>query len=173
MGNGYLANQESNTTLKLVDKVTSTSLSTTTSLQILNTFYFIQDYLEKYSTLDFVEVDRNKGQILFYKMGASTSYLFHKNGSFEKIENENLPFGIEEIIETKNFELSDEDIIIMTSDGVFENMESDEELALYIKGIMHMSPQNITYEILKYAKEHKKKVDDDMCVITLKVQLMN
>lgn len=173
MGKGYLASQESNTTLKLVDKVTSIDLSTSTSLQILNTFYFIQDYLEKYSTLDFLEIDRNKGEVLFYKMGANTSYLFHKNGSFEKIENENLPFGIEEIIETKNFSLSNEDIIIMTSDGVFENMENDDDLAIYIKGIMHMSPQNITYEILKYAKEHKKKVDDDMCVITLKVVSVN
>lgn len=173
MGKGFLANQESNTTLKLVDKVTDIDISTSTSLQILNTFYFIQDYLEKYSTLDFLEIDRNKGEVLFYKMGASTSYLFHKNGDFEKIENENLPFGIEEIIETKKFDLLQDDVIIMTSDGVFENMESDENLALYIKGIMHMSPQNITYEILKYAKEHKKKVDDDMCVITLKISTSN
>lgn len=170
MGKGYLANKESNSTLKLIDEVTNTDISTSTSLQILNTFYFIQDYLEKYSTLDFVEIDRNKGEVLFYKMGASTSYLFHKNGSFEKIENENLPFGIDEVIETKNYNLENGDIIIMTSDGVFENMEKEEDLELYIKGIMHMSPQNITYEILKYAKEHKKKVEDDMCVITLKVQ---
>ena len=173
MGKGYLANKESNSTLKLIDEVTNVDISTSTSLQILNTFYFIQDYLEKYSTLDFIEIDRNKGEVLFYKMGASTSYLFHKNGSFEKIENENLPFGIEEVIETKNFNLENGDIIIMTSDGVFENMEKEEDLELYIKGIMHMSPQNITYEILKYAKEHKKKVEDDMCVITLKIQESN
>ena len=106
MGKGYLANEESNSTLKLVDEVTNVDISTSTSLQILNTFYFIQDYLEKYSTLDFVEIDRNKGEVLFYKMGATTSYLFHKDGSFEKIENENLPFGIEEIIETKNHMMS-------------------------------------------------------------------
>ncbi len=173
MGKGYLASEESNTTLKLIDEVTNTSVSTTTSLQILNTFYYIQDYLEKYSTLDFVEIDRNKGEVLFYKMGASTSYIFHKNGSFEKIENENLPFGIEEAIETKNYNICDNDIIIMSSDGVFENMENEEDLQVYIQGIMHMSPQNITYEILKYVRDHQKKADDDMCVITLKVIAVN
>ena len=59
MGKGYVANQESSTTLKLVDEITKTSLTTETALQILNTFYFIQDYLEKYSTLDFLEIDRS------------------------------------------------------------------------------------------------------------------
>lgn len=173
MGKGYLANEESNSTLKLVDEVTNVDISSSTSLQILNTFYFIQDYLEKYSTLDFVEIDRNKGEVLFYKMGATTSYLFHKDGSFEKIENENLPFGIEEIIETKKYLLNDEDIIVMSSDGVFENIKDEKDLEIFIKGIMHMNPQNITYEILKYAREHQKITEDDMCVITLKIKDAN
>ena len=102
MGKGYVANQESASTLKLVDEITKTTLTTETALQILNTFYFIQDYLEKYSTLDFLEIDRTKGEALFYKMGAASSYIFHSNGTYEKIENEGLPFGIEEIIEAKN-----------------------------------------------------------------------
>ena len=103
-------------------------------------------------------------------MGATTSYLFHKDGCFEKIENENLPFGIEEIIETKNFCLKGDDIIVMSSDGVFENIKDEKDLETFIKGIMHMNPQNITYEILKYAKEHQKISEDDMCVITLKIK---
>ncbi|MFA7436129.1 MAG: SpoIIE family protein phosphatase, partial [Bacilli bacterium] len=120
MGKGYVANQESSTTLKLVDEITKTSLTTETALQILNTFYFIQDYLEKYSTLDFLEIDRSKGELLFYKMGAASSYIFHKNGTFQKVENEGLPFGIEEIIEAKKYRLQKEDLIVMASDGIFE-----------------------------------------------------
>ena len=172
MGKGYSANQESSRTLKLVDEITKTSLTSETALQILNTFYFIQDYLEKYSTLDFLEIDRAKGEVLFYKMGAASSYIFHKNGTYKKIENEGLPFGIEEIIGAKKFILQDEDIIVMASDGIFENIVDEKELETYIKGIMHLSPQKITYEILNYARSHKNKTKDDMSVITLKV-LMN
>ena len=158
---------------KLLDELLDSNISSDTSISILNTLYYIQDYLEKYSTLDFVEIDRNKGEVLFYKMGATTSYLFHKDGSFEKIENENLPFGIEEIIETKNYLLNDDDIIVMSSDGVFENIKDEKDLEVFIKGIMHMNPQNITYEILKYAREHQKITEDDMCVITLKIKEAN
>jgi len=169
MGKGYMANQESATTLKLVNEITNTSISTETSLQILNTFYFIQDYLEKYSTLDFLEIDRSNGDILFYKMGAASSYLFHKNGSFEKVINEGLPFGIEEIIEAKKFKLEDDDLIVMASDGIFENIINENELETFISGIKHLAPQKIAYEILNYARSHKIKNSDDMSVIALKI----
>lgn len=169
MGKGYVANQESATTLKLVDEITNTSINTETSLQILNTFYYIQDYLEKYSTLDFLEIDRTKGELLFYKMGAASSYLFHSNGVYKKIVNESLPFGIEEIIEAKKFEIQDGDLIIMASDGIFENIVNEKELEAFIKGIIHLSPQKITYEILNYARSHKTKTIDDMSVIALKI----
>lgn len=169
MGKGYAANQESYTTLRLVDEITKTSLTTDTALQILNTFYFIQDYLEKYSTLDFLEVDRAKGTVVFYKMGAASSYIFHKDGSFKKIINEGLPFGIEEIIDAKQYEISKDDLIVMASDGIFENIVNEKELENFIKGIIHLSPQKITYEILNYARSHKAKTLDDMSVITLKI----
>lgn len=169
MGKGYVANQESSTTLKLVDEITKTSLTTETALQILNTFYFIQDYLEKYSTLDFLEIDRSTGDLLFYKMGAASSYIFHSNGTYLKVENDGLPFGIEEIIEAKRFRVQNEDLIVMASDGIFENIVNEKELETFIKGIMHLSPQKITYEILNYARSHKNKTIDDMSVIALKI----
>lgn len=169
MGKGYVANQESSTTLKLVDEITKTSLTTETALQILNTFYFIQDYLEKYSTLDFLEIDRSTGDLLFYKMGAASSYIFHSNGTYLKVENDGLPFGIEEIIEAKRFRVQNEDLIVMASDGIFENIVNEKELETFIKGIVHLSPQKITYEILNYARSHKNKTIDDMSVIALKI----
>jgi len=169
MGKGYLANQESGNTLRFVDEITNTAITTETGLQILNTFYFIQDYLEKYSTLDFLEINRSKGELTFYKMGAASSYIFHKDSGFIKVTNEGLPFGIEEMIEAKKYPLQDGDLIIMASDGIFENIDDDKELEEFINGIKHLSPQKITYEILKFARNSKKKNGDDMSVISLKI----
>lgn len=169
MGKGYQANKDSNETIKLIDEITNMSVSATTSLQILNTFYFIQDYLEKYSTLDFVEIDRSLGEVLFYKMGAASSYIFHENGEFEKIENDHLPFGIEEMIDVKTVKMQDQDLIIMASDGIFENVINEEELEKYIRQIKHQPPQNIAYEIIKYAQNNLVKANDDMSVIALKI----
>lgn len=169
MGKGYLANQESGNTLKFVDEITKTAITTETGLQILNTFYFIQDYLEKYSTLDYLEIDRSKGELTFYKMGAASSYIFHKDNSIVKVVNTGLPFGIEEMIEAKKYPLQDGDLIIMASDGIFENIDDEKELENFINGIKHLSPQKITYEILNYARNSKKKSSDDMSVISLKI----
>ncbi len=169
MGKGYLANQESGNTLKFVDEITKTAITTETGLQILNTFYFIQDYLEKYSTLDYLEIDRSKGEMTFYKMGAASSYIFHKDDTFIKVINTGLPFGIEEMIEAKKYPLQDGDLIIMASDGIFENIVNEEELEKFINGIKHLAPQKITYEILNYARKNKKRVGDDMSVISLKI----
>jgi stage II sporulation protein E len=169
MGKGFLANQESASTLRLVDEITNTEISTETALQILNTFFYIQDYLEKYSTLDFLQLDRAQGNLLFYKMGAASSYIFHKDGSFERIVNEGLPFGIEEIIEAQKREIRNEDIIIMASDGVFSCIVDEKDFESFVAGIMHLSPQKITYEILNYARKRKSKTGDDMSVIVLKI----
>ena len=102
-------------------------------------------------------------------MGAASSYLFHSNGTYERIVNESLPFGIEEIIEAKKFHVQEGDLIIMASDGIFENIVNERELEAFIKGIIHLSPQKITYEILNYARKHKTKTTDDMSVIALKI----
>lgn len=171
MGKGYEANQESTATLKLVDDITNTAISTPTALQILNTFFYIQDYLEKYSTLDFLEIDRSNGELLFYKMGAASSYIFHRDGTFAKIVNEGLPFGIEEIIEAKKYTLLPDDLIVMASDGIFENIVNEKDLELFIKGISHLAPQKIAYELLNYARSHQNKTKDDMSVIALKVMM--
>lgn len=169
MGKGFVANQESATTLRLVDEITNTEITAETSMQILNTFFFIQDYLEKYSTLDFLRLDRSLGEILFYKMGAASSYIFHKDGGFERITNEGLPFGIEEIIEARTFFVRDEDIVIMASDGVFGSIVDDNDFETFIAGIKHLSPQKITYEILNYVRLRKTKTADDMSVIVLRI----
>lgn len=169
MGKGTVANNESANTINLVDEITKTPLAISTALQILNTFFFIQEYLEKYSTLDFLEIDRSSGDAAFYKMGANTSYLFHKNGTFEKIENESLPFGLEEEISEKKVKLNSGDVVIMTSDGVFENIQSNDDLENYIMSVIHLSSQSIANEIMNYAKNAKRNTNDDISIIALKV----
>jgi serine/threonine protein phosphatase PrpC len=57
----------------------------------------------------------------------------------------------------------------MASDGIFENIVNEEELEKFINGIKHLAPQKITYEILNYARKNKKRVGDDMSVISLKI----
>ena len=75
MGKGYSAFEESSTTLELINNIVELNLNSSTSLEVLNTFYSIQEYLEKYSTLDLIEINRHTKEAKFYKMGGTTSYI--------------------------------------------------------------------------------------------------
>lgn len=170
MGKGYRAFYESDMTLKLVEDIIHLNLTSGTALEILNSFYAVQDYLEQYATLDFLEINRYNEMASFYKMGASTTYIFRANGTIEKILNKSLPFGLDEEISNVTYKINHGDLILMSSDGIFENIVDETELQNYIETIKNLPPQRIVYELLNYTIHSKIKTKDDMSVIALKIQ---
>ena len=102
-------------------------------------------------------------------MGASSSYLFNKNGKCKIIENKSLPFGLEEVTESVEYDINDGDMIIMASDGMCDTSYNKEEIEKYIKGIMHLPSQKIVYEITNMIKYNNRIDDDDMSIIVLKL----
>lgn len=172
MGKGLNANIISSRTLKLLDEITNANLTSETSIQILNSLLYIQDYQENYTTLDYVEIDRHSGEMLLYKAGSAFTYIVHNDGSIEKIENDNLPFGLSEIISSKMIKLNDNDLILLASDGIFDNVINVSELESFIKTIKDLEPQKISYELLNYARHTDLISKDDMSVIALKVKLI-
>lgn len=170
MGKGYRAFYESDTTLKLVEDIINLNLSSNTALEILNSFYSIQEYLEEYATLDFLEINRYTKIANFYKMGASTTYIFRIDGTIEKIINKSLPFGIEDEISNTSYKLSSGDLVLMSSDGIFENIIDEGKLQVFIESIKNLPPQRIVYELLNYTLNNKIKTKDDMSIIALKIE---
>ena len=172
MGKGYSAFYESDMTLKLVSEVVELGLKSQTSLEILNTFYVIQDYLERYATLDLLEINRHNMHARFYKMGGTTTYILKNDGKIEKVVNQNLPFGIDELPENYEYELENNDLILMSSDGIFENIIEEKELEEFLFQIKDENPQKIVYELLNYTNKQKLKTKDDMTLIVLKVKMV-
>lgn len=170
MGKGYKAFYESDMTLKLVEDIIKLNLTSGTALEILNSFYAVQEYLEQYATLDFLEINRYTKCANFYKMGATTTYIFRQDGKIEKIINKSLPFGLDEEITSTNYELKNGDLILMSSDGIFENIIDEDKLNSYIESIKALPPQKIVYELLNYTSNSKLKTKDDMSIIALKIQ---
>lgn len=170
MGKGYSAFCESNMTLSLVEDVLGLDIDSSTALEILNSFYVIQDYLERYATLDLLEINRYTFNARFYKMGGTTSYIVKKSGLIEPIFNKNLPFGIDDSLEQYDYKVEDGDLILMSSDGIFENIEVKESLESFIRSIRHNAPQKIAYELINYTMNSHLKVKDDMTLIVLKIK---
>lgn len=172
MGKGLSANIQSSRTLKLLDEITNTNMTSETSLQILNSFYYIEDYQEKFSTLDFVEIDKRTGEMLLYKAGATFTYIIKETGEMIKIENENLPFGLNELVISKKINLDNQDLIIMASDGIFDNIVNVSDFETFINSIKNFDPQKISYELLNYARHTDLISKDDMSVIALKIKIV-
>ena len=105
-----------------------------------------------------------------YKLGASTSYIFHEDNTFTKIENNSLPLGIEEDVLRKEITLKNNDLVLLSSDGIFENVVEENKLLDLIKMLKDETPQKIAYEVLEYTLNSKVKVKDDMSIVILKVE---
>jgi serine phosphatase RsbU (regulator of sigma subunit) len=81
-----------------------------------------------------------------------------------------LPFGVGDNIENYNYVLENGDLILMSSDGVFENIVDEKLLDEFIIKIKEESPQKIVYELLNYTTKQKLKTNDDMTLIALKIK---
>ena len=132
-------------------------------------FQNMQDYIEKYSTLDYLEINKVNGVATFFKLGAATSYIYGMNGKVRIIENKSLPFGVAETVEGTEVSIKDGDLFIVASDGIFEAIQNKENVEFFINSIKHLSAQSIVYEIVNKVKLCKKITIDDMSIIVMKM----
>jgi|GEM_PF-1290506 len=112
----------------------------------------------------FWSIYNNKG---FFKN--NNPYLKNSR-DIEKIINKSLPLGIDEEVDQKTYNLEDGDLIIMSSDGVLENLIDNDQLESFIQSSSNLLPQQLVYEILNYTTTHDMKAKDDMTIIVLKIQ---
>lgn len=170
MGKGFDAYSDSKKALELLDAICFCSSSLNTNLEIINLLYILQGYTERYSTIDALDINCSTAFATFYKLGAASSFIIHHNNSYDIIENKSLPLGIEDNIMCKQVSLQKNDLIIMTSDGIIDNVENSYEIICFIQSIKDKIPEEIALDILHYTSNNKVKNKDDMSVIVIKVE---
>lgn len=170
MGSGYKAYEESKLTLDMVNKITEFEINVRTSINMLNTFYSLKDNMDSYATLDLLEINKTTGEAILYKMGSSDSFIY-TNSELEVINNKNLPFGIDDLISENNFALKNNDLILLMSDGLRDNITNN-ELINIITTSLDEHPQKISYNILNHIVQ-ENKMTDDMSLITIKIVKSN
>lgn len=173
MGKGYKAFEDSRRVLETLENLNLCQTSITTNIEILNLLYILQGYTERFSTIDAVDINRCNRQAVIYKLGATSSYIFHEDSTYQKITNKCLPLGIEDEIYHEQVTLKNNDLILLSSDGIFENVEQEKNMLDLINKLKTSLPEKIAYEILEYTIKSKVKVKDDMSIIVLKVEEIN
>ena len=169
MGHGINAYQESKLTISMIDKIIDFDINSSTSFNILNTFYSLKDNFDNYATLDLIEIHKNKKKALIYKMGSTFTYVV-KNKEIISIANSNLPFGINDLIITEEIDIEINDLIILMTDGVTDNI-NENKLKEYILLNRFKEPQKLVYDLLQLIeRENKNVINDDMSIIILKIE---
>ncbi|MBQ9745526.1 MAG: SpoIIE family protein phosphatase [Clostridia bacterium] len=125
MGSGREADITARIGKTFLEKMLSCGNRKSTTLDMLNMFISNKS-TECFSTVDLLEIDLLGGKASFTKSGATASYIVRK-GSVYKIASDTMPLGIvpEVSAEVTEFSVCDGDLIVMCTDGICTDPESD------------------------------------------------
>ena len=126
MGSGEDAALTSHLCSVFLEKMLACGNKKAITLEMLNHFLTSRT-TESFATVDLVEIDLVLGVASFLKSGAVPSYVV-RNRHLYKIASGTFPIGIlpEVSVEVTEFELCDGDVILICSDGVSSDIETQE-----------------------------------------------
>ena len=161
MGSGKEAALTSRLAAVFLSKMLNAGNSKASALEMLNGIVRNKG-LECFATVDLLEIDLLSGQACFVKSGAAASYVL-RGGSLFRIEADNCPVGITREIQSEqiSFELQENDVVVMLSDGVAADLED----GLWVANMLsEWNPsgrlEQICDRILEEAKLRNRGSDD-------------
>lgn len=179
MGNGKRAREESMETLRLLQRILQSGIAEQVAIKSINSILSLRTSDEIFSTLDLAMVDLQTAQVQFLKIGSTPSFVKRGN-AVHTIESSNLPIGIIKNVEVDvvDEQLKEADILIMTSDGVFEGPKHVENPDLWlkrqIKQIETNDPQEIADILLEeVVRTTAGRIDDDMTILVARITKYN
>ncbi|MBQ4136713.1 MAG: SpoIIE family protein phosphatase [Clostridia bacterium] len=168
MGSGKEAAVTSRLCVTFLSKLLSAGCPMSVVLELLNGFLRSRGG-ECFASIDLAELDLLSGKGCFIKSGAAPSYILRDNNLY-KLQSKTLPIGIlkDTDAEVINFELKENDIIVMFSDGVASCLEDSVWLTGLLCFELEEDLDKMAKKILEYAKKEVAKADD-MTVALMRV----
>ena len=165
MGHGKNANEISQLLIKMFSSLILAELNTTIILDQINTILRASYGNDNYSTIDYLQINKETLKGRFIKMGSVNSLVF-RNKEKIVINQGGLPIGLidECELEIIDFDFEHNDIVFLYSDGLFEFINSFD-----YKKYIEMEDINLMGRII--FKDATKNIEhpDDMTLIVIKV----
>lgn len=169
MGSGKSACKLSGLTISLIENFYRAGFDNDIILGSVNKLLSITEE-EKFSTIDLCMVDCKKGIYDFIKLGATSGYIIHDDGTIDEIASSGLPVGVLEDIRphiTKKM-ITSMDMVVLMSDGVSDVI--GDRMASIIRSIDTINPQTLSDRLLSIALDESGGVArDDMTIIAIRV----
>ncbi len=172
MGKGEQAAAESRRLVRRLRRNLKKGMAPAHAIKEVNRFMIRPD---RFATMDLALLDRQHGQVKFYKMGAASSFLV-RGGHVKKIEQAALPIGIVPTLRLthRTTPLKAGDLIVMVSDGITEADREDPE-ADWLQELLqkteretvaNLTPRRLAQQILQEAQQrYACRECDDLTVL--------
>ena len=172
MGNGDLAHEESSQALKVIKGFLSFDFSVAEAIQALQLLKSSANTDERFFSLDTCIIDRERQKATFYKKGATPSFIIRKDDIIE-VRLDQLPIGVvvDKDVDFVKIDLEESDLIVMCSDGIFEQYPNLDELKKVLLANHTLVPKMFSKKLLHQTIEKGKgKIKDDMMVVAIKYE---
>lgn len=170
MGSGSRACKESEMVIELMEKFLEAGFGVETAIRMMNSAMVIKGEDDLFSTIDICALDLYDGSCDIYKIGASATFIKHKN-NVECILSTSLPVGVYHKLEIEHMkkQLKDGEFLVMVTDGVLEYLHvqhPEETMQEIIESIDTNNPSTLAKKILERVLLFTGgKVADDMTVL--------
>lgn len=175
MGSGSRAADESNAVISLLENFLEAGFDLDITIRTINSILMLRSREEMFATADLCIVDLVTANADFIKIGAVSTFIKRRD-YVEVIRTPALPMGILEEIhaETVTITLEDGDMIVMLTDGVLDNIDSeldrDQWMANTISQLDTHNPQELVDYIMEETlKQSGGEIKDDMTVMVSRV----
>ena len=170
MGSGKTARKISEATLSLIESLYKAGLNGDSVLPLVNKILSL-NLTESFSALDLSVIDLNSLDTDFIKFGAPPSFILSEKG-IRIIEGDTLPMGVTADIEPAflRFNLEENDMLIIVSDGISDAFASTGDFIDYIKTVPALNPTATAEEIVKKALSLSGgEAKDDMTALCVRI----
>ena len=173
MGTGKEAREKSKMAIQTLKELLENGFEKSTSISLINSFLNQTSENESYTSLDISVLDLYSGKAEYIKNGACYTYVKNKK-SVKVIKSNQNPLGIMDNVDIYEISdiVSDGDIILMCSDGVYDSKEKIETdwIEEYLKNINTNNVQKIADMLLAEAIDNNHGIaNDDMTVIVARI----
>ncbi|HRF70777.1 MAG TPA: SpoIIE family protein phosphatase, partial [Candidatus Pelethenecus sp.] len=131
----------------------------------LEDIYELRSNYDRYATLDFLSIDTATRKMNLYKMGSTTTYIYH-NQQLITYENQALPLKLDDVNSAYELDLFSGDFIFLLSDGISDFISNPEFVSLIDAS---KAADEVCYTIVEYLKQKEKgRLKDDLSLIVIK-----
>lgn len=169
MGTGKGAAADSRLTAAVMKKLVCSGFSFDSAIKIVNSALIARSNEESVASIDAIEVDLMNGEAVFYKAGASCSFV-RKGESIATLNKKSLPVGILRGVafSKARFKAQAGDIVVLVSDGVAQKEE--QWLCEALLSWENSNMEELSMHILKLAVLKNQGHADDMTVVAVRVE---